>query len=707
MKYWLMGGVSALILAGCSPTETDSADTAPGSDSPVETADTGSADTGQQDMAAAAPEIGEWGFDLTGMDRSVDPGDDFYRYANGGWLDRTEIPSDRSNYGMFHVLIDRGEEQILQIITDVSEMDAPEGSIEQQVGDLYASWMDADAIEARGLQPIQPWLADLAAIETHADVIEAFAQLPYDTPIAVFVGTDVNSPRTRIPYVVQSGLSLPDRDYYLDTESEQMEEVRTAFLGYIETLFTLAGIENGANRAQNILDLETRIAEAHYTREQNRDPVALNNELTIEEIEALAPDFDWRALFEARGVGIRDGYQFRQEGALVELAALVGDVPVDTWRDYLTFHFLSDYAGRLPTAFDAAQFDFYSRTLNGIEEQRPRHLRGVNVVNGNLGEAVGQIYVERHFPQSSKDQMDDLVQNLIDAFAIRLENLDWMDDETRAQALVKLEGFLPRIGYPEEWEDYSSIEIRADDYFGNMMRIDQWQWDENLADLDRPVERGEWSYPPQTVNASYRPTENLIFFPAGILQAPFFDPNADAAINYGAIGGVIGHEIGHGFDDSGRNYDAVGAQMSWWTEESDTRFRELTDELVAQFDGFSPLEGVNVNGRFTLGENIGDLGGLQMAYDAYHRHLDACCDGEAPVLDGLTGDQRFFLAWAQVWRRHYRENNLRQRIVSDPHSPSEYRTNGIVRNLDAWYAAFDVTEDDQLYLPPEDRVKVW
>ena len=656
--------------------------------------------------AAASAEIGEWGFDLAGMNTSVDPGDDFYEYANGAWLDETTIPSDLSNYGMFTELALEAEEDVKAIILDLAAQDAPEGSVQQQVGDLYASWMDTETLDARGLAPLEPYLAEIAGAQSHDDIAALFATIYHQSPFGVGIIPDPADTTRYTAFVGQGGLGLPDRDYYFN-EGERFETYRTEYQAYIGEIFGLAGIENGDARAAEVMALETALAEHHWTQEASRDIQAIYNVRTLEELDATAPQLNFTEGMTSLGLGDVATFIVAQPSALEGAGNVFENTPVEVWQDYLTFHFIDGQTARLPLVFDAASFEFYGRTLNGTEEQRPRDRRGVNLVGGQLGEAVGQIYVDRHFPASSKEQMEDLVANLTAAFEERLQNLEWMDDETREQALLKLSTFEPRIGYPDEWTDYSALEVSADDLFGNMMRLAEFNWNEQLEDLGGPVDRNAWPYPPQTVNASYNALMNQITFPAGILQAPFFDPNADAAVNYGAIGAVIGHEIGHGFDDQGRRFDEAGRIRDWWTADTDAQFTERANMLGAQYDTYSPVEGMYVNGTFTMGENIGDLGGVQMAYSAYQRHLAACCDGEAPVIDGLTGDQRFFLAWAQVWRRLYREDNLISRLTTDPHSPSQYRTNGVVRNLDAWYEAFNITEDHQLYLPPEERVKIW
>jgi putative endopeptidase len=658
----------------------------------------------QAEMSAG---IGEWGFDIDGMDRSVHPGDDFFQYANGTWLSTTEIPADRSNFGMFTVLAIEAEQQVKDIILTLAAANAPDGSIEQKVGDLYASWMDTETIESLGLAPIHPYLSEISAAESHADLAGLFATIHHQAPFGVGIIPDPADTTRYTVFVGQGGLGLPDRDYYVDLENPDFERYREAYVGYITNVFEMAGIDGAADRAAAIMDLETRMADVHWTQARSRNIQEIYNPMPLADLAALAPQFNFEGGMAQMGLDGVATYLVAQPSAIESSGAIFEETPVSVWQDYMTFHYITNNSGRLPAAYDEASFDFYGRTLNGTPDQRPRDLRGVNLVGGQLGEAVGQVYVDRHFPASSKEAMEGLVANLVVAFEGRLNNLEWMDDATRENAMRKLSTFEPRIGYPDEWQDYSALDIEADDLFGNMVRINQFQWDEQVADLAGPVDRQQWPYPPQTINASYNPLMNQITFPAGILQAPFFDPNADAAINYGAIGAVIGHEIGHGFDDQGREFDYDGAIRNWWTEETNSRFEERSGRLGAQYDGYSPIEGMNVNGEFTMGENIGDLGGLQMAYTAYHQYLDEHHGGEAPVIDGFTGDQRFFMAWAQVWRRLYREDNLVARLTTDPHSPSQYRTNGVVRNLDEWYEAFGVTEDHALYLPPEERVKIW
>ncbi len=694
MKKLLLSGACLALLAACGQPAEETAN---------EEAD--AAVTSETEMASA--DIGAWGFDLEGMDTSFEPGDDFFRYANGTWLDITEIPSDLSNYGMFTELALEAEQDVQNIITDLAEAGGEDGSVEQQVGDLYASWMNTDLLNERGLAPVQPLLDEINAVESHDGFAELFATLHHQAMFGVGIIPDPADTTRYTVFVGQGGLGMPNRDFYLN-EGERYDEYREAYVAYIEQIFELAGLEGGATAAADIMALETRLAEVHWTNAQSRNIQAIYNPMPLAEMSALAPQFNFESGMAALGIDGVATYLVAQPSAIEGSGTIFAETPVETLRDYMTFHALNSNTNALPLEFDEASFAFFGQTLNGTEEQRPRDLRGVNLVGGVLGEAVGQVYVDRHFPPESRDQMEALVGNLTAAFEERLQNLAWMDEETREQALLKLSTFEPRIGYPDEWTDYSALEIDSDDLYGNLQRITEFNWNQQVEDLAGPVDRGAWPYPPQTVNASYNPLMNQITFPAGILQAPFFDPEADAAINYGAIGAVIGHEIGHGFDDQGREFDEVGRIRNWWSEDTNNAFLERSSVLGAQYDTYCPLEDACVNGALSMGENIGDLGGVQMAYSAYQRYVAATYGEEgAPVIDGFTGDQRFFLAWAQVWRRLYREDNLRQRLVTGPHSPSQYRTNGVVRNLDAWYTAFDVQEDDLLYLPPEERVRIW
>ena len=695
MRHLLLSGAALIALAACGAPEPGNGAAGEAEQAATETA-----------AEAADPRFGTFGFDTAGMDTEIAPGDDFNRYANGGWLASTEIPADRSRFGMFDMLSLEAEDHVEAIITEAQAAAGEPGSNTQLVGDLYQSWMNADAIEAAGLEPVRPFLEEIAAVETLADAAALFNSVHHHSPYGFAVWADPANPEVNALRLFQGGLGMPDRDYYL-SEDARFVEYRDAYRDYIVTIHELAGIEDAEAKADAILALETRIAQAHWTRERSREVTETYNPMSVADLAALAPSFNFQEGMDALGLDVEEVIVI-QPSAIEATSQIFAETDIATIRDYMAFHFINDRTSWLPAAFDEASFEFFGRTLRGQEEQRPRNKRGVNLVGGALGHAVGQIYVQRHFPPSSKAQMEGLVDNLVTAFRGRLETLEWMDEETRTEALEKLSTFEPRIGYPEIWDEYDGLEISADDYFGNRIRMAEWAWNEQLEDLAEPVDPREWSWPPQIVNASYNPLQNQITFPAGILQAPFFDPDADPAINYGAIGAVIGHEIGHGFDDQGRRYDAEGRLRDWWTAETNERFIERSDGLVAQYNEFCPFEELCVNGRLALGENIGDLGGMQMAYTAWRNYVEANYEGgEAPVIDGFTGDQRFFLAWAQVWRTMYRDDALRAQLVNGPHSPGMYRINGVVRNIDAWYDAFGVTEEHELYIAPEDRVSIW
>ncbi len=664
-------------------------------------------DDSEETDAGEGPRFGTFGFDLEGMDRDVVPGDDFYGYANGVWDQTAEIPSDRARYGVFDMLGLEAEEQVNELVVEAQEAGGEPGSNPQLIGDLYTSWMDKEAIDATGLAPAEPYLEEIASIENHDEAAGLMAQIAYPSLVRMGILPDPADPSAHAVRVAQSGLGMPTRDYYLD-DSERFEQYREAYRDYIVKIHDLAGIDGGAAKAEAIINLESQIAEAHWTRERSREIEETYNVMSIDEFDALAPSLHLADAIETRKLEGVDELIVSQPSAIEEIGQIFSDSGLDTIVAYMAFHFLSDRASWISSEFDRARFDFYSATLAGTEEQRERHKRGARLVSRHLGHAVGQEYVDRHFSEDALEQMEELVENLLVGFHGRLQRLEWMDDDTRAEALEKLSTFEPRIGYPDEWNTFDDLEISADDYFGNRMRIAEHDWQERVDRYPEPVDRQRWHWPPQVVNASYNPVMNQITFPAGILQAPFFDPDADPAINYGAIGAVIGHEIGHGFDDQGRRFDATGRIRDWWTEETDTLFEEASGRLVDQYSEFCPIDDLCINGRLALGENIGDLGGMQMAYIAYRNHVEQTYpDGEAPVIDGFTGDQRFFLSWAQVWRSLYRDDALRAQLVNGPHSPGMYRVNGVVRNLDAWYEAFDVTEDHELYLPPEERVSIW
>lgn len=648
--------------------------------------------------APANAGYGAWGVDLDARDPSIDPGDDFWRYANNGWFKSNPIPKDRTAWGVSGMLGDDVEKQ-LRVIVEQGGTD-PAG---RQVADLYASWMDEAGIEARGTAPLRPYLARISAIRNRDDLLRVFAMPGYAAPVGVSILPDPSNPTRYIAAAGQAGLGLP-RDYYLK-EGEQFDRYRTGYRDYIIQLHRLAGIANPEAKADSIIALERKMAEVHWTPERNRDIRQIYNPMNREQLTALAPQFDWTNWLDRQGFGKVETIVAAQPSAITELGKMLETVPLETWKDYLAFRFINGSATALPRAFDEANFNFYGRMLRGTPQQRERWQRGLGLVNGALGEAVGRIYMDRHFPPASRNQMGELITNLRGAFAERLRKLEWMDEATRREAIAKLDAFDPRIGGPERFIDYSSLQVDKNDLIGNIVRSGEFQRDLQLSRLPHPVDRSLWAMTPQTINAYYSPLSNQITFPAAILQAPYFNPKADPAVNYGAIGAVIGHEIGHGFDDQGRRFDATGRVRDWWTEASAQRFAERAAKLGAQFAKYEGIPGQKINPQLTMGENIGDLGGMEMAYAAYRRHVAQ--HGEAKVIDGLTGDQRFFLAYAQAWRNQIRPDALRTLLLTDTHSPPEWRVNGIVRNVDAWYRAFNVKPDDSLYLPPEQRVSIW
>ena len=688
MKKYLLSGAAALALAACGAEETQ----------PTQTTD-----ASLTTVSADAPELGAWGIEVDNIDPEVDPGDDFFQYAGGKWIDTFEMPEEFSSYGAFTVLFERSEDRVKKIIEDAAANESGGSAIEKKIGAFYASFVDTDAINAKGLDPLAEDFDRIAAAESHEDLARVMGNPSHGASsfVGAFVGVDSKQPDRYITYVTQAGLGLPNRDYYLD---EKFADKRPKYIAYIEQMLTLAGIEGGAQKALAIFDLEKRMAEAHWAPAKRRNRDLTYNLKTTDELAAFAPGVSWEIMLEEAGLGGESEIVVREDDAIQKLAEIFADTPVSTWQDYLRFHMLNDNSAVLPAAFDEANFAFYGTELRGTPKQRERWKRGVAAVNGALGEAVGQVYVERHFPESSKAQMEELVANLREALDLRLDTLPWMGEETKTAAHEKLEKFTPKIGYPEKWEDYAGFEVTRGDAYGNAKSSNLFAWNDMISKLGQPIDKTEWGMNPQRVNAYYSPTRNEIVFPAAILQAPFFDPNADPAVNYGGIGAVIGHEIGHGFDDQGRKSDGDGRLRDWWTEEDKANFQELADKFGAQYATYEPIEGFPINPELSMGENIGDLGGLAMAYHAYKLSLNG---EEAPVLDGYTGDQRFFLAWAQVWKRVVREEALKNQIATGPHSPARYRVNGIVRNMDAWYDAFEISEGDELYLAPEDRVQIW
>jgi putative endopeptidase len=654
--------------------------------------------------SSAKPAVGTWGVDLTARDPLVKPGDDFFDYVNGNWAKRTVIAPDRTFVGIDSVINDQNDRYVRTIVEDMAKNPAANGRVGQQIGDFYASWMDEAGIEARGVAPLKPWLARVDAVKDKAGLIALFATQDYTGPLGIGILPDFADPKKYIATVQQGGLGLPNRDYYL-LQGAKYDGFRKAYRDYVTKVQTLAGIPDAAGKADRIIALETAIAKEQWTPERSRDIQQIYHPLNRAQMTALAPQFEWDCLLKQEGLSAVPIVIVAETTAIQAAGKLLDTVQLSTWKDYVAYHFIRTHAQYLPHAFDQANFDFFSKTLRDVPAQRDRWKRGVQQVNSALGEAVGQIYVQRHYPPASDAQMSELIGNLRAALQERIEKNAWMDDATRKEALAKLASFDPRVGHPPKYIDYSALEVKRGDLLGDATRSDAFEWNLLLSRLPKPVDRSLWDMTPQTNNAYYDPTQNQITFPAAILQPPYFDPNADPAANYGSIGATIGHEIGHGFDDQGRHFDATGKLRDWWTPESAKNFTDRTAILVKQYDSYEPVPGVHIKGELTLGENIGDLGGLEMAYSAYRRYVAA--HGEPPVIDGLTGDQRFFIAYGYSWQTKTREGALRQQLLTNEHSPAKNRVDGVVRNVDAWYAAFNVKPGDKLYLPPEQRVHIW
>ncbi len=647
------------------------------------------------------------GVDTTNFDASVRPQDDFFEYVNGTWLEETEIPEDRSSYGAFVELRDKSESALRAIVEEAASAEGlPPASDLQKIGALYRSFMDTERVEELGYDPVRPELEFIATLQGATELPTHLARLHrlrITSPFAFYVSQDAKAADQHAVYISQSGLGLPDRDYYF-REGEEFDEIRTAYADYIEDLLKLIDHPDAAGAASRIVALETRLAENHWDRARNRDRNATYNRYSLEELHALAPGFDWTAFLAAAGVGDAEEVVVRQPDYLEAIVPLLGSIPASTWQDYFSFHLLDSAAPYLSSDFVNRHFAFHGEVMQGLEVNRPRWKRGVDLVERLMGEAVGRMYVERHFQPEARARMQQLVDNLTVAFEEGIGELAWMSPETQEEARTKLSKFHTKIGYPDEWEDYSELAIQDDDLLGNLRRGVEFAYEDMIGRLGEPVDRSEWGMTPQTVNAYYSSTMNEIVFPAAILQPPFFNVAADDAVNYGAIGAVIGHEISHGFDDQGRKSDGEGNLRDWWTEADATAFEERAGRLVEQYNAFNPIDDLHVNGRLTLGENIGDLSGLAVAYQAYKRSLNG---EEAPVIGGFTGDQRFFLGWAQVWRTKYRDEALRQQLLTNSHSPGRYRVNGVLVNIPAFYEAFDVEPGDGMYLPPQERVEIW
>mgnify|MGYP001278493563 FL=1 len=654
------------------------------------------------------------GIDLSHVETSVRPQDDLFGHVNGRWLTEYQMPGDRATDGAFRTLYDRAEEQVRELIMQAAAAAAPPGTDEQRIGDLYASFLDADAVEHRGVQPL---LTELAAIAAAADptalaaVIGVLQRTGVGGGVGLYIDTDSKNSSRYLVHVSQSGLGLPDESYYRD---EQHASILGAYPGHIAAMFALVfggTADEYAERAGRIVALETKIAAAHWDVVKRRDADLTYNLRRFADLAAEAPGFDWAGWIAALGTDPETVAELvvRQPDYLTAFAALWSGADLADWKDWARWRLIHARAALLTEPLVEEDFNFYGRTLSGTEQIRERWKRAVSLVEGLMGDAVGRLYVERHFPPDAKARMDVLVANLREAYRVSINDLDWMTPDTRQRALAKLDKFTAKIGYPAKWRDYSALVIDRDDLYGNVIRGTEVAFDREMAKLGGPVDRDEWFMTPQTVNAYYNPGMNEIVFPAAILQPPFFDAEADDAANYGGIGAVIGHEIGHGFDDQGAKYDGDGNLVDWWTDQDRTEFGSRTKKLIEQYDAYVPrdLQGrgdAHVNGAFTVGENIGDLGGLSIALLAYRLSLGG---KEAPVIDGLTGVQRVLFGWAQVWRTKSREAEAVRRLATDPHSPPEFRCNGVIRNIDAFYDAFDVSADDALYLEPQQRVRIW
>lgn len=643
------------------------------------------------------------GIDLSNMDKTVRAQDDFYRHMNGLWLKTFKMPAEKSNYGAFTQLAEQSREDVKAIIDDVSNAANPAGSAEEKIAFLYKTYMATDAIEAKGLSAIRDELDRINAIKDKESLSEymGYADIYNTAPIGMYVYIDQKKSDEHIVYVAQSGLGLPDRDYYMK-DDEKSEKIQRAYTEHIGNILKLAAVDNAEAKAERIYALERSLAQGQWTRIENRDSEKTYNKMAFDDLMGRVPSINWDAWLRHTMIEKPTYVVVNQPSYLDTLDTVIANTSIQSWKDYYTFHAISNAASSLSREFDQENFAFYGTVLSGTTEQEPRWKRGVDLINGIVGELVGKVYVKRHFPAEAKRRMVTMIENLRSAYRDSIKNLEWMSSETKIKALEKLAKFDPKVGYPDVWRDYSKMNIRDESLIENMKEATRFLTLRNRSKLGQPIDRTEWGMNPQTVNAYYNPTKNEIVFPAAILQPPFFNLAADEAVNYGGIGAVIGHEMGHGFDDQGAKYDGDGNLKNWWTEEDLKQFKQRTSKLVKQYDAFTVVDGTHVKGEFTQGENIGDLSGLSIAYKAYK-----ATNPDNTVIDGYTSDQRFFMGWAQVWMRKYRDEELLRRIDTDPHSPSEFRANGILRNLPEFYEAFGVKQGDGMYLAPEDRVKIW
>ncbi len=659
--------------------------------------------TTEASIAASALKSGIY---LTNLDTQIKPQDDFFRYVNGNWLAKTEIPADKSRWGSFDELRDSSSKHVLQIVKDAAAKPADAGSDPQKIGDMFRAFMDTATIEKLGLTPLQADIARIEQLKTTAELATLWGQLQverYGAPVGVFVGQDQKNSTQYITGINQSGLGLPDRDYYLKSD-EKSAKIQKQYQWMIARFWELAGWPDGSAAAEKIFAIETKLANAQWSRVQNRDRTKTYNKMTVAQLASAAPGFDWQAFLAAAELGQIQELVVRQPEYLVAFAKIQAEVPLQDWQLYLKFHLLRSKSPLLTSAFEQANFDFYGRVLTGLQEQKPREERAVVAIDDALGFMVGKLYVEKYFKPEAKARMEQLIKNLRVAFEQAINDLTWMSPATKQQAQVKLQKFNAKIGYPEVWRDYSCLTIKADDLVGNVKRSSVCEYQRMIARLGKPVDRNEWGMTPQTVNAYYSSTMNEIVFPAAILQPPFFDVEADDAVNYGGIGGVIGHEITHGFDDQGRRSDGDGNLRDWWTPDDESQFKQRAQLMIDQYNSYNPIDDLHVQGALTLGENIADLGGLTVAYRAYQNSL---AGKTAPIIDGFTGEKRLFIGWAQVWRNKARDEALRQMLITDPHSPGMYRVQGILSNMPEFYQAYDVKAGDGMYRPEAQRVKIW
>jgi putative endopeptidase len=647
------------------------------------------------------------GIDRATFDQTVRPQDDIFHHVNGGWLTKTEIPADKSSYGAFDILVDKSQADLRVIVEEAAKAanKAP-GSDAQKIGDFYDSFMNEARVEELGMRPIEGELAAIERLQTKTELARYFARmfkLNLINPLVGFVDGDAQQPDREILYVIQGGLGLPDRDYYIQQDAK-LNEYREKYVGFLENLLSLAQQRSPGAAAREIFVLENRLARAHWTNVESRDAVKTYNKRTIADLGKEFPGFDWAAWTGELGIAQAPAVVISQPSYVKAFAATVNELPVDRWKPYLRASLLNGFAPYLGKTLADTEFGFYGKTLRGVPENQPRWKRAVNTINGNLGEMLGKLYVEKHFTAQAKARMEQLVDNMRRAFKEGIDGLEWMSLETKKEAQEKLAKFRPKVGYPNKWRDYSRVQIVKDDLVGNITRAFIAESEYQLAKVGKPIDPEQWGMTPQTVNAYYNPVRNEIVFPAAILQPPFFDLAADDATNYGAIGGVIGHEMGHGFDDQGRRFDADGVLRDWWAKSDADEYMKRAKLLVAQYNQLEPLPGLHVNGELTLGENIGDLTGVVIAHRAYTLSLNG---QTAPVIDGFTGDQRFFFGWAQQWRAKQRDDALRQQVLTNPHSPEMYRANAPLRNVPEFYATFGVKESDKMFLAPAERTKIW